>query len=94
MMTTALYGEVRNYMGGAWRKASSEPASDVLNPATGELIARSPAGSAREVADAVEAAAAAFPNWRATPPAERIQYLFRLKQLLEDHFEEVARITT
>ncbi|MGH7174285.1 MAG: CoA-acylating methylmalonate-semialdehyde dehydrogenase [Gemmataceae bacterium] len=93
-MTTALYGEVRNYMGGAWRKTSSEPATDVLNPATGELIARSPAGSAREVAAAVEAAAAAFPDWRATPPAERIQYLFRLKQLLEDHFEEVARITT
>jgi malonate-semialdehyde dehydrogenase (acetylating)/methylmalonate-semialdehyde dehydrogenase len=65
-----------------------------MNPATGEVIAKSPAGSAEEVAAAVDAASAAFPEWRATPAPERIQYLFRLKQLLEDHFEEIARITT
>jgi malonate-semialdehyde dehydrogenase (acetylating)/methylmalonate-semialdehyde dehydrogenase len=65
-----------------------------MNPATGEVIAKSPAGSAEEVAAAVDAASAAFPEWRATPAPERIQYLFRLKQLLEDHLEEIARITT
>ncbi len=84
---------VLDHVGGAWRRPSSEPATDVLNPATGQVIAQSPAGSAEDVAAAVEAAAA-FPDWRATPPGERIQCLFRLKQLLEDHFEEIARITT
>ena len=37
---------------------------------------------------------AAFPAWRRTPPEERIQYLFKLKQLLEDHVEELARLIT
>ncbi len=46
------------------------------------------------MAAAVDAASAAFPEWRATPAPERIQYLFRLKQLLEERFEEIARITT
>jgi len=94
MTATGVQKEVRNFIGGAWRRPSSEPATDVLNPATGEVIAKSPAGSAEEVAAAVDAASAAFPEWRATPAPERIQYLFRLKQLLEDHFEEIARITT
>jgi malonate-semialdehyde dehydrogenase (acetylating)/methylmalonate-semialdehyde dehydrogenase len=92
--STEIRGDLRDYIGGAWRKPSSSPATEVLNPATGEVIARSPEGSAQDVAAAVEAASAAFPAWSATPPAERIQYLFRLKQLLEDHFEEIARITT
>lgn len=94
MTATEVRGEVKNFIGGAWHRPSSEPATDVLNPATGEVIAKSPAGSAEEVTAAVDAASAAFPEWRATPAPERIQYLFRLKQLLEDHFEEIARMTT
>jgi malonate-semialdehyde dehydrogenase (acetylating)/methylmalonate-semialdehyde dehydrogenase len=92
--TSEIRGEVRDLIGGTWRKPSSDPAVDVLNPATGDVIGKAPAGSSDDVAAAVNAAAAAFPEWRATPPAERIQYLFRLKQLLEEHFEEIARITT
>ncbi len=85
--------EVRDYIGGAWRLPTSESATEVLNPATGEVMAQSPAGSAADVAAAVEAASAAFPDWRAVPPAERIQYLFKLKALLEEHFDDIARIT-
>jgi malonate-semialdehyde dehydrogenase (acetylating)/methylmalonate-semialdehyde dehydrogenase len=94
LATSEIRGEVRDYVGGAWRRPSSEFVTNVLNPATGEVIARTPGGSAEDVAAAVDAASAAWPDWRATPPAERIQYLFRLKQLLEEHFEEIARITT
>jgi malonate-semialdehyde dehydrogenase (acetylating)/methylmalonate-semialdehyde dehydrogenase len=86
--------EVRDYVGGAWRRPSSDVGTDVLNPATGEIIGRSPAGSSADVGAAVDAAAAAFPEWRSVPPAERIQYLFRLKQLLDEHFEEIARTIT
>jgi malonate-semialdehyde dehydrogenase (acetylating)/methylmalonate-semialdehyde dehydrogenase len=92
--TSEVRGEIRDYIGGAWRKPSSDPATEVLNPATGDVIAKTPAGSAADVAAAVGAASAAFPEWRATPPAERIQYLFKFKQLLEEHFDEIARITT
>ena len=70
------------------------PATPVHNPSTGEVIAGTPSCGASEVAAAVEAAAAAFPAWWETPPAERARVLFRFKLLLEDHFEELARLTT
>jgi malonate-semialdehyde dehydrogenase (acetylating)/methylmalonate-semialdehyde dehydrogenase len=84
--------EVRDYTGGEWRRPSSSSSSEVLNPATGEVIGHAPAGTAADVAAAVDAASAAFPEWRAVPPADRIQYLFRLKQLLDENFEDIARI--
>jgi malonate-semialdehyde dehydrogenase (acetylating)/methylmalonate-semialdehyde dehydrogenase len=86
--------EVRNYINGEWRRPAGETGVDVLNPATGEVLALAPAGAAGDVAAAVEAAAAAFPEWRSVPPGERIQCLFRLKQLLEEHFEEISRLIT
>jgi malonate-semialdehyde dehydrogenase (acetylating)/methylmalonate-semialdehyde dehydrogenase len=42
----------------------------------------------------VKAAADAFPAWRRTPPGERVQYLFKLKNLLEEHIDELARLIT
>lgn len=86
--------EIRDYVGGSWRAPSSEAGIEVRNPATDELLGRSPVGSALDVGAAVAAAAAAFPEWRATPAPERIQYLFRLKQSLDEHFDEIARIVT
>jgi malonate-semialdehyde dehydrogenase (acetylating) / methylmalonate-semialdehyde dehydrogenase len=83
--------EVRDYAGGEWRRPSSSNSTEVLNPATGEVVGHAPAGTAEDVAAAVDAASAAFPEWRAVPPADRIQYLFRLKQLLDEHFEDIAR---
>jgi malonate-semialdehyde dehydrogenase (acetylating)/methylmalonate-semialdehyde dehydrogenase len=92
--TTGLSTEVLDFIGGEWRRPSSGGGTEVSNPATGDVLARAPLGSQEDVAAAVDAASAAFPEWRATPAAERIQYLFRLKQLLDEHFEEIARITT
>ena len=86
--------EVRDYVAGDWRRPSSASRTDVLNPATGEVIGQAPEGAVEDVAAAVDAASRAFVDWRAVPPAERIQYLFRLKQLLEEHFEEIARTIT
>jgi len=91
--TQAQTIQIGNYFGGRWHK----PGGDflpVLDPATNEPLAEVPLSSAAEVNAAVEAAQAAFPEWRRTPPEERIQYLFKLKQLLEDHLEELARTIT
>jgi malonate-semialdehyde dehydrogenase (acetylating)/methylmalonate-semialdehyde dehydrogenase len=85
---------IDHYINGEWVKATSAPGVEVRNPATGELLARSPEGSAAEVDAAVKAAAAAFPEWRATPAGERIQVLFRYKQALETHFDEIARLVS
>ena len=86
--------KVPNYVSGAWIDSSASEWSDVTNPATGEPIAEVPLSSAAEVAAAIEAAATAYPSWRRTPPEDRIQPLFKLKQLLEAHIDELGRIIT
>src|SRR5450755_2139779 len=86
--------KVPNYVNGQWVESTSTEWVDVTNPATGEVIAKAPLSSAAEVAAAVEAAAAAYPEWRRTPPEDRIQPLFKLKMLLEEHIDDIARIIT
>src|SRR3954453_10339260 len=84
--------KVPNYIDGQWRDSSATEFLDVANPATGEVIAQTPLSDTAEVNAAIEAAAAAYPEWRRTPPEDRIQPLFKLKQLLEDHVDELGRI--
>src|ERR1700730_3787932 len=87
-------GQLLNYINGQWRRSKAREYLEVINPATAEPLAQTPLGGEDDVADAVEAASSAFPDWRRTPPEERIQFLFKLKQLLEDHFDEVSRLIT
>ena len=86
--------EIQNYFDGAWRKSSTTEFLNVTNPASGELIARTPMSTKADVGAVVQAAAAAFPAWRRTPAGERIQFLFKLKFLLEDHIDELAKLIT
>jgi malonate-semialdehyde dehydrogenase (acetylating) / methylmalonate-semialdehyde dehydrogenase len=85
---------LKHYIGGAWVASASPRALDVLNPATARPFARVPLATADEVDRAVQAAQAAYPAWRETPPLVRARYLFRLKELLEQHFEDLARTVT
>src|SRR5271167_2813477 len=85
---------VRNYVNGQWIESRAAEWLDVTNPATGDIIAKAPLSDASEVNAAVEAAAAAYPEWRRTPPEDRIQPLFKLKQLLEDHIDELSSLIT
>src|SRR5260370_19483997 len=87
-------GQLRNYIGGSWKRSQASEFLDVRNPATVETIVRVPLSARDEVDEAVRAAQAAFAGWRRTPPLERVQYLFKFKRLLEDHFDEIARLTT
>src|SRR6516164_5195844 len=86
--------KLSHYINGQWTEAQTSEWRDVVNPATGELLASVPMADAADVNAAVEAAAAAFPEWRRTPPEDRIQPLFKLKMLLEDHIDDIARIIT
>src|SRR5437867_12420224 len=90
----ATNGQLRNYINGEWRASKASEYLLVTNPATAERLAEVPLGGEADVAAAVDAASAAFVEWRRTPPQERIQYLFKLKQSLEDHFDEIARLVT
>ncbi len=74
---------------------STSPAGlELANPATGEPLGQTPSGSAAEVDAAVRAAHAAFASWRSTPAGDRVQYLFKLKALLEAHIDELAGLIT
>ena len=84
---------MENYIGGEWI-ASEGTLHDIINPATGQSIAKVPFSTKREVEAAVEAAHGTFPEWRRTPPLARARCLFRLKELLEEHFEEISRVQT
>ena len=87
-------GQLPDYIHGQWRNSSATEWLDVHNPATNEVIAQTPMGGTDDANAAVEAAAAAYPEWRRTPPQDRIQYLFKLKQSFEEHFDELARLIT
>jgi malonate-semialdehyde dehydrogenase (acetylating)/methylmalonate-semialdehyde dehydrogenase len=85
---------VPNYIAGEWIAGAATDLAAVIDPATGNTIAQTPMGGAAEVNAAVEAAAAAYPEWRRTPPQDRIQYLFKLKMALDAEFEELSRTIT
>src|SRR3954465_10192365 len=83
-----------NYYAGAWHASAASEFLPVIDPATEELLAEVPMSSEAESSTVIDAAAAAFPEWRRTPPEDRIQYLFKLKDLLERNLEDLARQIT
>ncbi|MCB9135907.1 MAG: CoA-acylating methylmalonate-semialdehyde dehydrogenase [Anaerolineales bacterium] len=86
--------KVLNYINGQWREDHAAEYLDVINPASQELLARTPLCAASVVDEAARAAANAYPAWRNTPPGDRIQPLFKLKALMEEHLDELARTIT
>lgn len=85
-------GRVRNYVDGEWVGIQGEDGMDVVNPATGETLAYVPFSSPGEVDTIVGKALQGFETWRQTPVEERIQPLFRLKALLDEHQDELAEL--
>ena len=83
--------KIQNFINGEWVEPAVSEYVDVINPATAELVARTPVCSGEDVTAAAEAAAIAFPAWRQTPAQERIQYLFKLRDLLKTHIDDIAR---
>ena len=95
-MSTAIITEAKvpHYIDGRWVESNAREWSEIINPATGESLGKVPISDAGEVTKAIDAAAAAYPAWRRTPPEDRIQPLFKLKQLLEDHVDDISRLIT
>lgn len=85
------YGTLKNYVGGRWIDSASTDLRDVVNPATGEVIARVPNSTTAEVAEAVAAAKEAFASWRHVSPVKRTRPFFVLKHLMEENRESLAR---
>jgi malonate-semialdehyde dehydrogenase (acetylating)/methylmalonate-semialdehyde dehydrogenase len=86
--------KIRNYINGQWIDSRGQASLDVVNPATGKRIAEVPEGSKEDVMHAAEKAHMAWPSWQNTPATQRIQYLFKMKQLLQENEHEIAEICT
>ncbi len=95
-MSTAIITEAKvpHYIDGQWVESNAREWSEIINPATGESLGKVPISDAAEVTKAIDAAAAAYPAWRRTPPEDRIQPLFKLKNLLEQHVDDISRLIT
>src|SRR6266699_3949239 len=85
---------LRNYIGGEWVGPAAADYLDITNPATGEPLGRVPLSGAREVDQGVAAAQTAFLKWREVPPVARARYLFKLKALMEEQFDDIAATVT
>ena len=86
--------QLTNYINGAFQPSRAAEFLEVRNPATAQAIARVPLTPRDEVDAAAQAALVAWEGWRRTPALERIQFLFRLKNLLEEHYKDIARTIT
>lgn len=82
------------FINGEWVLPSGTATEPVYNPSEGTIISATPMCGADEVDRAVSAASAAFPDWAETPAVDRARLMFRFKELLEKHFEELSRIVT
>ena len=82
------------FISGQWRELPHLETSPVYNPSRGEIIAEVPQCGDELVNEAVEAAAAAFPSWRDTPPVERARLFFRYRQLVEENFDRICQLVT
>lgn len=87
-MTRTLY----HFINGQKVEGGNGRFSEVINPATGKIVAKVPLASADETGKAIEAAAAAFPAWRDTPPLRRARVLFRFIELLHQNMDELATL--
>jgi betaine-aldehyde dehydrogenase/aminobutyraldehyde dehydrogenase len=84
--------QTKNFVGGQWVDAVEGGTMEVHNPATGDVIAEVPSGTAEDVERAVQAAKAALPEWLETTPGERSELLLKLAGLIEEHAEELAQL--
>ena len=86
--------ELSHFIDGQRAAVASARFGDVFDPAQGRVAARVPLANAAEVATAVAAAKAAFPAWSETAPLKRARLMFKFKQLLETHHDELAELIT
>ncbi|MBI3167994.1 MAG: aldehyde dehydrogenase family protein, partial [Chloroflexi bacterium] len=86
--------EILNYINGEWVKPNAKEYFDVINPATGLVIAKTPLGTKADVEAAAKAAREAFDGWRRIPVNDRVQYLFKLRNIMRENGDEIAKLIT
>ena len=85
---------VSNLSGGNWVTGKSQRMENVYNPSTGQQIAEVPLCSVEETNSVVQAAVDSLAAWAETPVVERTRVMFKMRQLMEDRFNEIAALVT
>jgi 1-pyrroline dehydrogenase len=88
-VTVASY---KNFVGGEWVDAAEGGVEQIVNPATGEVVAEVPQGTEADVDRAVQAAKQAYLEWRETTPGERGEVLLKLADVIDENTDELAQI--
>jgi malonate-semialdehyde dehydrogenase (acetylating)/methylmalonate-semialdehyde dehydrogenase len=84
--------KLKLFINGQFVESKTDTYNDAYNPSTGEVIAKVPCCTKEEVEQAIASAKAAFPGWSATPAAKRVQILYKLRDLLDQHMEELTHL--
>lgn len=85
---------MKNHINGQWVDSLGTEKVEIINPATETVLGHCPLGTSEDVNRAVSAAKEAFKTWRRVPAIDRAQYLFKLKTLLEENFDELVKLCT
>jgi len=83
---------LKPFIGGQFIESKTESYIDAYNPSTGEIAARAPCCTSEEVEAAIQSAKAAFPKWAATPVLKRVQVLYRMRDLIDAHIDELTHL--
>lgn len=83
---------LKYFCNGEYRESGTEVYYELHNPSTGEATGLAPRCTKDEVLEAVEAAKRAYPAWSATPAIKRAQILYRVRELLIEHMEELTML--
>ena len=83
---------LKYFVDGQWLDSKTEKYMPVYNPSTGAVIAETPCCTSEEVEAAIQSAKAAFPAWSNTPVMKRVQVLYKFRELLIEHMDELAKL--
>ncbi|MDR2445275.1 MAG: aldehyde dehydrogenase family protein, partial [Spirochaetaceae bacterium] len=83
---------IKPFINGRSVESKTQKYTDAYNPSTGEVIAKVPCCTKDEVEQAIAAAKSAFPSWSATPAIKRVQILYKLRELLIEHMDELTHL--
>jgi malonate-semialdehyde dehydrogenase (acetylating)/methylmalonate-semialdehyde dehydrogenase len=84
--------KLKFFASGRWQESKTNKYMDVFNPSTGEIIAKAPCCTEEEVNIAIKSAKEAFPKWSQTPVMKRAQVLYKFRDLLVEHMDELTRL--
>ncbi len=84
--------KLKYFCNGQYVESKTDVYYDLHNPSTGEITGHAPCCTADEVNEAIAAAKAAYPGWSSTPAIKRSQILFKVRELIMEHMEELTRL--